>query len=356
MLANLGEETMKINNCGHALSWFLHFLIILLFVPSANVIAKSIGMVTGSVNGTYIQIGRDIARVAHTEGLEIEAKQSEGSLDNIDRITSKENAAFGIVQSDVLGFLKNDPSPKVQKVARRLRMIFPFYNEEVHILARKEITKFSDLDGKRVAVGRQRSGTWLTANNLFRIVGIKPIQQHDTSSEAIQKVLLGELDAMFYVAGKPVKAFLPLAEIANAQNDPSIQAFVEKVHFLPLTDERIFVEYDIGTLSSNDYPWMNHPVQTAAVRAILVGFDFSKRTNNYYKTRCAQFARLARAVRNNIDELRATGHKKWMEIDLDRDVGIWKHDTCSMQNMGNNSGRYSKSGDSIRDILDKHFQ
>lgn len=347
---------MKIDKSRHLSNWLLLFLFILLLVPSANVIAKTIGMVTGSVNGTYIQIGRDIARVARKEGLEIEAKPSEGSLDNIDRITSKENAAFGIVQSDVLGFLKNDPSPKVQKVAKRLRMIFPFYNEEVHILARKEITKFSDLHQKRVAVGRQRSGTWLTANNLFRIVGIKPIQQHDSPSEAIQKVLLGEIDAMIYVAGKPVKAFLPLAEIANAQNDPTIQAFVEKVHFLPLTDERIFIEYDLGNLSSDDYPWMDQPVQTAAVRAILVGFDFSKRTNKYYKTRCKQFAQLAHAVRNSINELRSTGHKKWMEIDLDRDVGIWTRDTCALQSVEQGTGRYTKSGDSIRDILDKHFE
>ncbi len=345
---------MKFDNKSQGLSLFLLFLLTLLVTPSTKVIAETIGMVTGSVNGTYIQIGREIARVARKdEGLDIYAKPSEGSLDNIDRITSKENAAFGIVQSDVLGFLKNDPSPKVKKIANRLRMIFPFYNEEVHVLARKEIANFSDLDGKRVAVGRERSGTWLTANNLFRLIGIKPKLQHDSASDAIQKVLLGELDAMFYVAGKPVKAFLPLAEIANAQSDPTMQAFVDKVHFLPLTDERIFVEYGRGTLSSDDYPWMDQPVQTAAVRAVLVGFDFSKRKNSYYQTRCEQFARLARAVRINIDELRATGHNKWKEIDLDRNVGIWTRDTCAMQNLEKST---RKSKGSIKDVLDKQVQ
>jgi TRAP-type uncharacterized transport system substrate-binding protein len=60
-------------------------------------------MVTGSKTGTYIQFGNDIAGVAKTVGLDILVKDSQGSIDNIKRINSKENATFGIVQSDVLG-------------------------------------------------------------------------------------------------------------------------------------------------------------------------------------------------------------------------------------------------------------
>src|SRR5690348_7575463 len=67
---------------------------------------KALSMVTGSPTGTYIVFGQDIARVTRPTGLHILVKDSEGSLDNIRRLVSRENAALGIVQSDVLGFLR----------------------------------------------------------------------------------------------------------------------------------------------------------------------------------------------------------------------------------------------------------
>jgi TRAP-type uncharacterized transport system, periplasmic component len=138
--------------------------------------AKQIGMVTGSKTGTYIQFGNDIAGVAKTVGLDILVKDSQGSIDNIKRINSKENATFGIVQSDVLGFLSRSESPEMRQVASRLRLIFPFYNEEVHLFASKSIQSFNDLQGKRVVVGEQGSGTWLTAMNLLQLTGVKPVE------------------------------------------------------------------------------------------------------------------------------------------------------------------------------------
>ena len=41
----------------------------------------------------------------------------------------------------------------MRQVAGRLRLIFPFYNEEVHLFAGKSILSFGDLQGKRVVVG-----------------------------------------------------------------------------------------------------------------------------------------------------------------------------------------------------------
>jgi TRAP-type uncharacterized transport system substrate-binding protein len=108
------------------------------------------GMVTGSASGTYIQFGKQIAQVAQNEGIEIIVKTSGGSLDNIQRIRSKENAAMGIVQSDVLGFiLKRSEDPQLHQFVKHLRLIFPFYNEEVHLYANKEIKSITDLQGKR---------------------------------------------------------------------------------------------------------------------------------------------------------------------------------------------------------------
>jgi TRAP-type uncharacterized transport system substrate-binding protein len=136
--------------------------------------AEGIGMVTGTATGPYIQFGQDIASVARSVGLDILVKESEGSIDNIRRLVSAENAALGIVQSDVLGFLSRSTDPQVRRIASRLRLIFPFYNEEVHLLARMDIQRFEDLNGRRMVVGSQASGNWITSSNLLQMVNVNP--------------------------------------------------------------------------------------------------------------------------------------------------------------------------------------
>jgi hypothetical protein len=191
----------------------------LLYVPQVK--ADSIGLMTGSTTETYFQFGHDIARVARTVGLEILVKESEGSIDNIRRLVGRENAALGIVQSDVLGFLSRSEDPDVRRISERLRLVFPFYNEEVHLLARKEIQRFEDLDGKRVVVGTKGSGNWLTSNNLLRMINIKPTERIELPPpEGASAVLRGEADAMVYVADKPVKLFTTFRELQKIHNMP----------------------------------------------------------------------------------------------------------------------------------------
>lgn len=289
--------------------------------------AKQIGMVTGSKTGTYIQFGNDIAGVAKTVSLDILVKDSQGSIDNIRRINSKENATFGIVQSDVLGFLSRSESPEMRQVAGRLRLIFPFYNEEVHLFANKSIQSFSDLQGKRVIVGEQGSGTWLTATNLLQLTGVKPAEMLNIPPlQGVTTVLKGEADAMFYVAGKPVNLF---TKVGNLITKPEFATMLANVHFVPLDDPRMLREYQPAKIGPADYEWLPGDVSTIAVKAVLMSFDFSGKQNPYFVRRCQQLAKLGQAIRANIGQLRQTGHPKWKEVSLDEKVGVWQLDTCS---------------------------
>jgi TRAP transporter TAXI family solute receptor len=290
--------------------------------------ADSIGMVTGSETGTYFRFGQDIARVAQQVGLEIMVKDSEGSIDNIRRLVSAENAALAIVQSDVLGFLSWSPDPQVQRLTEQLRLIFPFYNEEVHVLARTEIQRLEDLARKRVVVGTQGSGNWLTANHLLRILDIEPAELITTlpPPEAVHAVLTGKADAMFYVAGKPVKLFTTISQL---QSDPRYANLVQEVHFVPLEQKRVLQEYIPSTISAEDYSWVQKTIPTVAVKAVLISFDFSRKSATYYRQRCQQLARLGAVIRDNLADLQRTGHPKWQEVDLDQRVSVWKRDVCS---------------------------
>lgn len=287
------------------------------------------GMVTGSSSGTYIQFGRQIADIALTEGVEIIVKTSGGSLDNIQRIRSTENAALGIVQSDVLGFIKKrSDDPELKQFVNLLRLIFPFYNEEIHLYANNAIQRFEDLQGKRVAVGTENSGNFVTSINLFHIMNIEPgeLVTDLKPMDAAASVISGDVDAMIYVAGKPVSLFTDLEKV---KANPALAPYFEKTHFVPLDDEKILKEYVGSSIGGADYGWLDREIPTVAVKAVLIGYDFSKGTSPYYRMRCDQLARLSRAIRKNIDSLKANGHEKWKEVDLDQEIGIWTLDTCS---------------------------
>jgi len=287
-----------------------------------------IGMVTGSKTGTYIKIGQDIADSARMNGVDIQVKESEGSLDNIKRMNSRENAGFGIVQSDVLGYMKRSDSPELRKVAGRLRMIFPLYNEEVHIFASKDIRNLSDLNGRTVSVGKDGGGSWMTAMNLFRMLNIKPAQvYHWDKTQAAAKVIDGNLDAMIYVAGKPVTFF---EKVGLLKKDPAYADRFNNVHFVPVSNPLVQQEYAVSSIGPSDYPWVDQKVDAVAVKAVMVSYDFSSRHNAYYSLRCDQLGKISQALHRNIDHLRSSGlTPKWREVDLSANIGNWPKDQCS---------------------------
>lgn len=290
--------------------------------------ASAIGMVTGPLTGTYVQIGGDISRMAKREGVNLIVKESSGSIDNITRISSAENAALGIVQSDVLGYLIRSKNTESARIAKNLRIVFPFYREEVHVLARRDIATFADLNGKRVVVGGEGSGSWLTSMNLFSMMEIEPRKLlRLPPPEGAMAVLKGQADAMILVGGKPVKLFRNLEDLARIEN-PAYRALLDGVHFLPLDDPRVLKEYVPSTITPVDYNFVAGTVPTAAVTSVLVSFNFSDTQNPYAKQRCEMLGKTAAAIRSNLEYLREHGHPKWREVDPDGEVKVWKPDPC----------------------------
>lgn len=299
---------------------------ILLFPFTLPLSAEPIGMVTGSKTGTYLQFGKDIATISKKLGTNVLVSPSKGSIDNIKRMMSHENAAFAIVQSDVLGYLSKSKNPKFRRAAKRLRLIFPFYNEEVHLFARKEIQSLSDLQGKTVVVGPKSSGTNMTAWNILKMTNVKPAKRLNISiNDGIKWVLKNKADAVFVVAGKPRPGF------RNLFNTPkeSVKIMLKNVHFVPLNDPVLLAEYERSDLNHQDYAFIPNNVSTVTVKALLVSFDFSSGRTPYYQQRCQQLNTIANAIRQNIGTLRQKHHKKWNEVDLNGDMGGWAIDKCT---------------------------
>lgn len=86
-------------------------------------------------------------------------KYSKGSLDNVIRMASSENAGLGIAQPDVIHHIISNDIKTGDRGAKELRLIAPLYNEEVHILTRKNFKTLNDLKGNRVNAGPENGGS-----------------------------------------------------------------------------------------------------------------------------------------------------------------------------------------------------
>jgi len=297
----------------------IHTLIVTLlftsiFYPTDNSQAATLtrmGLMTGGAQGTYYQFGLNLQTLMKSKGIDLSVINSSGSVSNVYAVYQRPNTQMGIVQSDVLAFVaKVQTDPVLKEIAQKIRMVFPLYNEEIHLVGTKGVTSFDDLRGKNVAIGKEGSGTYLTAKLLFKVSGIKPASMVTVGAgDALAKLKSGEVDAMFYVAGYPVKLF---TEGINA---------TDNLHVVPIENKAIVDFYPQSTIPAATYGWQGQEVNTVAVKAVLVSYNFRN-------TQCRNVGRFGALLHDNIDWLKANGHPKWNSVDLNYPLKGWEQYDC----------------------------
>lgn len=292
--------------------------------------AAQLDLMTGPKTGTYYTIGKDISDVAKKNGFVVDVLPSEGSVDNIKRMNQAQTPSLAIVQSDVLGFLNRSNNPALPKMLARLRVISPFYMEEVHVLARRDIHAFNDLQNMRVAVGEEGSGHMLTAVNLFAIAQITPTEIRKISpEEGVVEVLRGNLDAVIVVGGKPLRLFKNLENLSSPEHQ-KFRLLMDEVHFLPMNNAKFYEEYEPTEIAVGDYDFVKATVPTISVQSMLVSLDSTNVSG--VSERCEALKKLLGLMRDNKEYLKRNGHPKWYEVNFDKEVVGWKKDTCVWQN------------------------
>jgi uncharacterized protein len=270
-----------------------------------------LGIITGGEKGTYYQFGLNLKALVGPRDIALTVYPSKGSIENIYAVYQRPGVQLGIVQSDVLAFVARVQSdPVLKRIARKTKMVFPLYNEEIHVLGRSGIAKFEDLAKRRVAIGREGSGTYLTARLLLNVAEITPREMVPIDTEeALAALKAGRVDAMFYVAGYPVKLFAEAVKEADG------------LSLVPIVDKRIAEFYPRAEIPAHVYPWQPKPVPTVAVKAVLVSFDFQQRD-------CKTVGQFARIVADNTSWLVQNGHPKWKSVDLDFPLKGWEQYSC----------------------------
>ncbi|HEY4942677.1 MAG TPA: TAXI family TRAP transporter solute-binding subunit [Rhizomicrobium sp.] len=184
----------------------------------------SFQILTGSTGGTYFPVGQLIAGllshplgvdrcessdVCGPPGLIISARTSDGAVANVLAVNGG-RAESGLAQGDViaqavagLGVFKKAGKQK------NLRVIADLFSEDVHLIVapRSKIAGVADLRGKRVSLGAESSGTSVTVRAILSAYGLSERRlkaRHDAADVDAQLLQQGQIDAFFFVGGRPV--------------------------------------------------------------------------------------------------------------------------------------------------------
>ncbi len=273
-------------------------------------------IVTASERGTYIQIGRDLAKfVAPDADMVLDVLSSKGSADNLNRLRYEANVKLAIVQSDVYqAFLDYAAAGNADasRLIRPLRVVMPLYNEEIYFIVRADspLQYVHEIKDKRMNVDRLQSGTALSATTIYRLMFGQPIADGNASflsnEEALVKLTTEKnLDVVVIVAGQPAKLL--------ADMKPEAKQLVRLLKVDPdnAATNAALQTYFPATIRSASYPnWLEQDVPGLAIKALLVTYDYT------YKQTTDHMTRFARSLCQNFPVLQTEGHPKWRDVEM----------------------------------------
>lgn len=175
------------------------FVIAYQFVEPAP--PKSIVISTGGESGAYYQFAQRYAAILARNGVKLEVRTSQGSLENLDRLKNDE-AQVAFVQGGVVP-PKEDPDAEDDSGLLSLGSVF---YEPVWVFYRgdKPLTRLTELRGKRIAIGQDGSGVRQLARQLLEANDI-PMDEHLVALaglNAAEELQQGRIDAAFIIAAE----------------------------------------------------------------------------------------------------------------------------------------------------------
>src|ERR1700712_1260156 len=167
--------------------------------------ANTVTLITGTIGGTYVQFGADLASVLDDGNkLRVLPIVGRGSVQSVADILFLKGVDLGIVRADTLDYLEKKGF--ANDIKKQFTYVTKLYNEEMHVVAPKTIQKLSDLEGKTVSIDLPNGGTFVTALTVFERLGIKANFVYIEQRIAYEKLHKGEIDAVIAVQGAPSRA------------------------------------------------------------------------------------------------------------------------------------------------------
>jgi uncharacterized protein len=264
--------------------------------------AGTVTIITAPVGGAFPAMGSDMARVLDDgDNLRVLPVIGKGSVQNLIDIMFLKNIDMGFVVSDAIEFVKTEYA--VPNLESRVQYIAKLYNNDLHIVARRDIHTIRDLQGKKIF--SERNLGYFSVRNIFNRLNITAdIDYRTDDAGGLQRMLNGEADAWIVSAGKVA----PI--VSTIRNDAG------EFHLVPVPYDRALQDiYLPSSLTSTEYPNLVAPgetVPTVAASTLLMVYAWPEGSDRYNRV-----AKFVDALFSKINQLQQPGrHPKWRETSL----------------------------------------
>ena len=192
-------------------------------------------IMTGTEDSSYQDFAKSYKEILAEDGIELVIKQSNGALDNhLHLRENKSDVDLGFLQDGLNEPAKDDEVEPVSLGSISYEPLWVFYR------AKQPITRFSELTGKRLAIGHEGSGTKLLATRLLLESGVTTDNTRLQSigrDQAAAELLAGKIDAVFFI-GEPDSLIVkqlasdPLVRILNLDQATALVRHFPYLHEL----------------------------------------------------------------------------------------------------------------------------
>src|SRR4051812_34412503 len=284
--------------------------------------ANTVTVISGTPGGTYFRAASDMAFVLDDgDNLRILPVLGKGAGQNAYDIRFLRGVDLGFVRTDTLDQLRQDK--RLTRIDERLVSVARLFNDELHVIASREVTDIRQLEGKKVSFDVKGSGTDASGRAMFQGLGIKVDAVNMDQPSALRLLQNGGLAAVVSVAAKPVAG------------GGGFEGSADRFHFVEVPyPEPLQRNYLPATLSHEDYPRLvpeGATINTISVGTILACYNWPETTDRYRR-----IARFIDAFFSKIEEFSKTPrHPKWQEVNLEATVPGWKRFSAAQRWLDN---------------------
>ena len=248
--------------------------------------AETLTIGTGSSRGVYIQLGKAICDIVKREmrGFGCKAKTSKGSIDNLIGL-KKGTYDLGIVQSDIQYHAVNGTGTFANIGALKgIYSLFSAHPESLAVVTKKDsgIRTIDDLKGRRIDIGKVKSGTNATMRLLFEAMNEPlsnfPLVANLDIKQQYEGICKRRVDTSAFLAGHPNSNVRKLIKLCDIN---FVQVRGDAVDRL-LASNPYYVR---AIISKDTYDQMKNDIETIGLVATVMTSDKMDAATAYYLTK-----------------------------------------------------------------------
>ena len=223
-------------------------------------------MATGAQGGAYHELGIRYREILAQAGVEVQLLTTSGAIENLTRLRDPRSGVdIGFIQG---GTTTQKESPGVESLGTLFYDPLWFFTRISG--SRTYLSRTEGLSGRRLSIGPEGSGTRYLMLQLLERNKIVAELFGFTPDVAAEKLIAGEIDAVFIVAtwDSPVVQRLITAQGIELRSFPRADAYIQLYPFL----NKVVLQEGVGDLATNRPPSdivLVAPKASLAVRADL---------------------------------------------------------------------------------------